>query len=98
MPPAMPSSSSFILCTLMIPIPVRHALPQIRCDNQRALQLLLGIQDAKGKRVVDLTQVIDTTGHNLLHECAWYDRHECARLLVSMSERRAPIYAMPLLH
>ena len=59
---------------------------QIRADNQKALQLFLDLRDIRGGRVVDLKQVIKTSGHNLLHECAWYDRHECARLLVRDDE------------
>lgn len=55
----------------------------IRQANQVAVEALLALQDIRGGRVVDLHQVIDASGHTLLHEAAWYDRTDAARSLLA---------------
>ena len=63
--------------------PIAHA---VRADNIKALEILLAQKDKMGNRVVDLKQVIDVSGHNLLHEAAWFDRVDIARILLSTNE------------
>ena len=45
--------------------------------------MLLALKNANGSRVVDLKQTIALTGNTLLHECAWYDRTDCARTILA---------------
>jgi len=58
--------------------PIAHA---IRWDNIAAVEMLLGLKNKDGSRVVDLKQKIHSSAHSLLHEAAWYDRAEVCELL-----------------
>ena len=55
----------------------------IRFDNQEALKLLLAAKNEAGDFKVDFTQTNRQNGHTLLHEAAWFDRSECAALLLA---------------
>jgi hypothetical protein len=60
--------------------PVAYA---IRFDNVGAIEHLLALKAEDGCGVVDLKQVITKTGNTLLHEAAWFDRPEAAKLLLA---------------
>ena len=55
----------------------------IRSENAEGVEMLLALKNANGSRVVDLKQTIALTGNTLLHECAWYDRTDCARTILA---------------
>ena len=64
----------------------RPIMIAIRADNVAAVELLVDLKDAKGQRVVDLKQTVTSSGNSLLHEAAWYDRTDCARILLETGE------------
>jgi len=63
--------------------PIAHA---IRADNTEALKLLMSIKKPDGTRFIDLSQTISLSGHTLLHECAWFGRIDCARVLLETGD------------
>ena len=59
--------------------PISHA---IRFDKVAAVETLLGLKKEDGSRAVDVLNIVEKTKQTLLHEAAWFDRPECAKLLL----------------
>ena len=59
--------------------PISHA---IRFDNVAAVKTLLALKKEDGSKVVDVLHIVEKTKQSLLHEAAWFDRPECAKLLL----------------
>lgn len=70
----------------------------IRFDNPKAVELFLGLRNADGTRQVDLLQVVTKSGNTLLHEAAWYDRQDCAKLLLETGAFKAADIDKPNKH
>ena len=60
----------------------------IKYDNVHAMGKLLDAKAESGEYLVDLAQVSEASGDTLFHTAAWYDRLDCASLLIKTHEAR----------